>query len=129
MSPSAFHQHFRTVTSLSPLQFQKHLRLIEARRLMLTEGERSSSAAFAVGYESVSQFTREYGRMFGLPPIKDAKAARQKALAACSCEAGGGVACPFACSSPTRIVSLPPSLPLSSSGRASCREKVVQIVE
>src|SRR3546814_13033606 len=59
MSPSAFHQHFRTVTSLSPLQFQKHLRLIEARRLMLTEGERSSSAGFAVGYESVSQFTRE----------------------------------------------------------------------
>src|SRR3546814_12748732 len=51
MSPSAFHQHFRTVTSLSPLQFQKHLRLIEARRLMLTEGERSSSAAFAVRSE------------------------------------------------------------------------------
>src|SRR3546814_14457709 len=110
MSPSAFHQHFRTVTSLSPLQFQKHLRLIEARRLMLTEGERSSSAAFAVGYESVSQFTREYGRMFGLPPIKDAKAARQKALAACSCEDGGGVECQFACSSPPRIVSFAPSL-------------------
>src|SRR3546814_20798113 len=76
---------------------------------MLTEGERSSSAAFAVGYESVSQFTREYGRMFGLPPIKDAKAARQKALAARSCVAGGGVACPFACSSPTRLVTLPHS--------------------
>src|SRR3546814_4205506 len=58
MSPSAFHQHFRTVTPLSPLQFQKHLRLIEARRPILTEGERSSSAAFAVGYESVSQFAR-----------------------------------------------------------------------
>lgn len=79
MSPSSFHQHFRAVTSLPPLQFQKHLRLIEARRLMLSEGKSASSAAFAVGYESVSQFTREYGRMFGLPPVRDAKAARSKA--------------------------------------------------
>jgi AraC-like DNA-binding protein len=76
MSPSSFHQHFRTVTSLSPLQFQKQLRLIEARRLMLSDGVTSSSAAFAVGYESVSQFTREYGRMFGLPPVRETKAAR-----------------------------------------------------
>lgn len=82
MSPSSFHQHFRAVTSLSPLQFQKHLRLIEARRLMLSEGLSASSAAFAVGYESVSQFTREYGRLFGLPPVKDRKAAQGKALAA-----------------------------------------------
>lgn len=80
MSPSSFHQHFRAVTSLSPLQFQKHLRLIEARRLMLSEGKSASGAAFEVGYESVSQFTREYGRMFGLPPVKDTKAARMKAL-------------------------------------------------
>jgi AraC-like DNA-binding protein len=79
MSPSSFHQHFRAVTSLSPLQFQKQLRLIEARRLMLSEGVPASSAAFAVGYESVSQFTREYGRMFGLPPVKDMKAARSRA--------------------------------------------------
>ncbi|MGQ9365562.1 AraC family transcriptional regulator N-terminal domain-containing protein [Azospirillum sp. ST 5-10] len=77
MSPSSFHQHFRAATSLSPLQFQKHLRLIEARRLMLSEGASASGAAFAVGYESVSQFTREYGRMFGLPPVRDAKAARE----------------------------------------------------
>jgi AraC-like DNA-binding protein len=82
MSPSSFHQHFRAVTSLSPLQFQKHLRLIEARRLMLSEGKTSSSAAFAVGYESVSQFTREYGRLFGLPPVRDTKAARDKVMAA-----------------------------------------------
>ncbi|MGF7175652.1 AraC family transcriptional regulator [Azospirillum doebereinerae] len=81
MSLSSFHQHFRAVTSLSPLQFQKHLRLIEARRLMLSEGLSASNAAFAVGYESVSQFTREYGRMFGLPPVRDAKAARGKAQA------------------------------------------------
>ena len=76
MSPSSFHQHFRAVTTLSPLQFQKHLRLIEARRLMMSEGLSSSSAAFAVGYESVSQFTREYGRTFGLPPAKDTEAAK-----------------------------------------------------
>ena len=82
MSLSSFHQHFRAVTSLSPLQFQKHLRLIEARRLLLSEGRSASSAAFDVGYESVSQFTREYGRMFGLPPVKDSRAARTQALAA-----------------------------------------------
>ena len=82
MSPSSFHQHFRTVTSLSPLQFQKQLRLIEARRLMLSDGVTSSSAAFAVGYESVSQFTREYGRMFGLPPVRETKAARGNVRAA-----------------------------------------------
>jgi AraC-like DNA-binding protein len=82
MSPSSFHQHFRTVTSLSPLQFQKQLRLIEARRLMLSDGVSSSSAAFAVGYESVSQFTRDYGRMFGLPPVRETKAARGNTQAA-----------------------------------------------
>ncbi|HWV43871.1 AraC family transcriptional regulator [Pseudorhodoplanes sp.] len=81
MSPSSFHQHFRAVTSLSPLQFQKHLRLIEARRLMMSKGASASSAAFAVGYESVPQFTREYRRMFGLPPVKDAKAVRSQAAA------------------------------------------------
>lgn len=78
MSPSAFHQHFRAVTSLSPLQFQKQLRLIEARRLMTGEGASSARAAFAVGYESVPQFTREYGRLFGLPPARDAAVARQR---------------------------------------------------
>jgi AraC-like DNA-binding protein len=81
MSPSSFHQHFRTVTSLTPLQFQKQLRLIEARRLMLWEGASASTAAFAVGYESVPQFTREYGRMFGAPPVRDIESAREKARA------------------------------------------------
>lgn len=81
MSQSSFHQHFRSVTSLSPLQFQKQLRLIEARRLMISEGASASSAAFAVGYESVSQFTREYGRMFGLPPVRDTEAVRSVARA------------------------------------------------
>lgn len=76
MSPSSFHRHFKAVTTLSPLQFQKQLRLIEARRLMQAEARSASSAAFAVGYESVPQFTRDYGRMFGLPPVRDAEQAR-----------------------------------------------------
>jgi AraC-like DNA-binding protein len=82
MSPSSFHQHFRSVTSLSPLQFQKQLRLIEARRMMLAEGATSSTAAFSVGYESVQQFTREYRRLFGLPPVKEIQTARSRQLAA-----------------------------------------------
>jgi AraC-like DNA-binding protein len=81
MSPSSFHQHFRSVTSLSPLQFQKQLRLIEARRLMQAEGIAASRAAFEVGYESVPQFTREYGRLFGLPPVRDARQARGEVAA------------------------------------------------
>lgn len=71
MSPSSFHQHFKAVTSLSPLRFQKQLRLLEARRLLLAEGSAVSHAAFSVGYESVSQFSRDYARMFGAPPSRD----------------------------------------------------------
>lgn len=82
MSASVFHRHFRSTTSLSPLQFLKNLRLIEARRLMLADGVSASSAAFAVGYESVPQFTREYGRLFGQPPARDIAAARVSARAA-----------------------------------------------
>jgi AraC-type DNA-binding domain-containing proteins len=82
MSLSSFHHHFRDVTSLSPLQFQKQLRLIEARRLMLAEGQMASQAAFAVGYESVPQFTREYGRLFGMPPGQDMREARRAPLVA-----------------------------------------------
>ena len=76
MSPSSFHKNFRRVTSLSPLQFQKQLRLIEARRLMTGEGLSASNAAFKVGYESVSQFNREYRRLFGLPPATDTAQSR-----------------------------------------------------
>jgi len=79
MSTSAFHQHFRAVTSMTPLQFQKQLRLIEARRLMLSEGASASSAAYAVGYQSVSQFNRDYRRMFGLPPVRETSVARTRA--------------------------------------------------
>lgn len=71
MSVSSFHHHFKAVTSMSPLQYQKQLRLLEARRLMLAENSNASSAAYQVGYESPSQFSREYSRMFGAPPIRD----------------------------------------------------------
>jgi AraC-like DNA-binding protein len=71
LSPAAFHRHFKAVTSLSPVQFQKQLRLIEARRLLVADGFNASRAAFDVGYESASQFTREYKRMFGDTPRRD----------------------------------------------------------
>ena len=71
MAPSTFNRHFKQVTSLSPLQFQKRLRLYEAERLMLLEGKDAGTAALMVGYESGSQFNREYKRQFGAPPRKD----------------------------------------------------------
>jgi AraC-like DNA-binding protein len=82
MSLTAFHQHFKHMTSLTPGQYQKRLCLIEARRLMLDEGFSASSAAFEVGYESVSQFTREYRRLFRTPPKRDALRARSESNAA-----------------------------------------------
>lgn len=71
MSPSNFRKHFRAITGISPLQFQKKLRLQEARELMLFENKDASQASSNVGYESASQFSREYSRMFGSPPRKD----------------------------------------------------------
>lgn len=71
MSTSAFHKHFKRVTTMSPLQYQKVIRLQEARRLMLTESLQASDAAFRVGYESPSQFSREYARKYGRPPMLD----------------------------------------------------------
>ncbi|MBF0474724.1 MAG: AraC family transcriptional regulator [Deltaproteobacteria bacterium] len=71
MSSSTFHHHFRSMTALSPLQFQKQLRLREARRLMLAEHLDAATAGFQVGYESPSQFSREYNRLFGTPPLRD----------------------------------------------------------
>lgn len=78
MSAPVFHLHFREITTLSPVQFQKQLRLIEARRMMLAEGARISQAAHAVGYLSISQFTREYGRLFGAPPRRDIQQAKEQ---------------------------------------------------
>jgi AraC-like DNA-binding protein len=79
MSPSTFHHHFRALTAMSPLQYQKWLRLNEARRLMLTERLDAATAAFEVGYESPSQFSREYRRVFGAPPLRDITSLRQMA--------------------------------------------------
>ncbi len=79
MSISTFHHHFRSMTALSPLQFQKQLRLQEARRLMLAERLDAATAAFQVGYESPSQFSREYNRLFGAPPLRDIANLRQLA--------------------------------------------------
>jgi AraC-like DNA-binding protein len=77
MSTSSFHHHFRALTAMSPLQYQKWLRLNEARRLMLTEHLDAATAAFRVGYESPSQFSREYRRLFGEPPLRDITKLRQ----------------------------------------------------
>lgn len=72
MSPSAFHQHFKAVTAMSPLNYQKRIRLQEARRLMVGQASDAQAAAFQVGYESPSQFSREYARLFGASPAADA---------------------------------------------------------
>ncbi len=77
MSTSTFHHHFRQVTAMSPLQYQKWLRLNEARRLMLAEDQDATTAAFEVGYESPSQFSREYSRLFGAPPLRDIASLRE----------------------------------------------------
>lgn len=76
MGTSTFHHHFRNMTALSPLQYQKQLRLQEARRLMLTDYLDAANAAFQVGYESPSQFSREYSRQFGAPPVRDISSLR-----------------------------------------------------
>jgi AraC-like DNA-binding protein len=72
MSPSAFHRQFKALTSSTPLQYQKQLRLLEARRLLVSGAVKVEAASFEVGYESPSQFSREYARMFGAPPKRDA---------------------------------------------------------
>ncbi|HYO69716.1 MAG TPA: AraC family transcriptional regulator [Archangium sp.] len=77
MSTSSLHHHFKAVTAMSPLQYQKQLRLQEARRLMLSEDVDAATAGFRVGYESPSQFSREYSRLFGAPPARDQRRLRQ----------------------------------------------------
>jgi transcriptional regulator GlxA family with amidase domain len=76
MSSSAFHLHFRRVTNMSPLQYQKQIRLQEARRILSIETIDAASVAFRVGYESPSQFSREYRRLFGQPPMRDMEGLR-----------------------------------------------------
>ncbi|AGH49721.1 MULTISPECIES: AraC family transcriptional regulator [Sphingomonadales] len=76
MSASSLHHHFRAVTAMSPLQYQKRIRLQEARRLIVAEGKDAAQAGFSVGYDSPSQFSREYARLFGAPPLRDASRLR-----------------------------------------------------
>lgn len=78
MSVSSFHRHFKEITAMSPLQFQKQLRLQEARRLLMAESADAADVAFRVGYESASQFSREYARMFGAPPRADIRRLKEK---------------------------------------------------
>lgn len=81
MSPSTFRQHFRAVVGVSPLQYLKNLRLLDARQLMLNENLDAGTAAVRVGYESASQFSREYSRLFGEPPNRDIKRVRESTWA------------------------------------------------
>jgi len=71
MSLSTFHRHFRAITAMTPIQYQKQVRLQEARARLIATGEDVASAGFAVGYDSPSQFSREYSRLFGAPPSRD----------------------------------------------------------
>jgi AraC-like DNA-binding protein len=82
MSPSALHHRFKAVTAMSPLQYQKHLRLHEARRLMFADGIESATAGHRVGYESASQFSREYRRLFGAPPRSEIARLREAGASA-----------------------------------------------
>ena len=91
MSASTFHQHFKTLTSMSPLQYQKHLRLLEARRLMQTQGEKAGAAGLAVGYESVSHFSREFARMFGASRPRQAQRSRPEAAGSSAADHAAGI--------------------------------------
>lgn len=77
MSRASLHRHFQAMTGLSPVQYQKLLRLQQARQLLLAGEHRAADVAFAVGYESASQFSREYARQFGAPPARDVRKIRQ----------------------------------------------------
>jgi AraC-like DNA-binding protein len=92
MSTSGLHHHFRQLTGMSPLQYQKWLRLNEARRLMLSDGADAATAAFGVGYESPSQFSREYARLFGAPPRRDVEALRPAVAGPAPSAAAAGMA-------------------------------------
>lgn len=81
MSPATFHRHFKAATAMTPVQFQKRLRLQEARRLLLAEGADVARVGFAIGYESPSQFSREYRRLFGAPPGRDGAQIRESVAA------------------------------------------------
>jgi AraC-like DNA-binding protein len=80
MSVSGLHHHFKAITAMSPLQFQKQLRLQEARRLMLSEALDAASTAYRLGYHDASHFNREYKSLFGVPPMRDMQRLREEVL-------------------------------------------------
>ncbi len=80
MSVSGFHHNFKAITAMSPVQFQKQLRLQEARRLLLTEKLDAANAGYRVGYEDASHFNREYKSLFGNPPMRDAEQLREAVM-------------------------------------------------
>jgi AraC-like DNA-binding protein len=80
MSVSGLHHHFKAITAMSPMQFQKQLRLQEARRLMLSEDFDAASAAYRVGYHDAAHFNREYKSLFGIPPMRDVQRLREEVL-------------------------------------------------
>jgi AraC-like DNA-binding protein len=80
MSPATFHRHFKAITAMSPIQFQKQLRLLRARQLLMTGARTASDVAYRVGYESPSQFSRDYARLFGASPLRDAMRLRKELL-------------------------------------------------
>ena len=81
MSPTSFHRHFRAATAMSPLQYQKQIRLQQARSRLLTNGADVAKVGFSVGYDSPSQFSREYSRLFGAPPGRDVARLRTASMA------------------------------------------------
>jgi len=81
MSPSVLHRRFKAATVMSPLQYRKQIRLLEARKMLMSGGAEAASVAYEVGYESPSQFSREYRRLFGAPPLKDAELLRRQPAA------------------------------------------------
>lgn len=82
MSIAGFYRHFKSITNMTPIQYQKHLRLIRARWLLIFEPRDAATVAFSVGYESASQFSREYARLFGMPPARDAARFKEKSTTA-----------------------------------------------
>src|SRR2546430_6865190 len=107
MSVSGFHAHFKAVTAMSPLQFQKQLRLQEARRLMLSEHLDAGEAGYRVGYDDQSHFSRDYKRHFGEPPMRDVERLRELAGAGARAGKAGGGGGPWV---------LPPQAPAGQKG-------------
>jgi len=125
MSPSEFHRQFKALTSMTPLQYQKQLRLIEARNLMVADAANVETAAFQVGYESASQFSREYSRMFGTPPRRAKIQRRERPSSWASISATWVVGRRHAPRSHTYAVVASPSVVLPATSGVSSRRRAI----